>query len=244
LALACSSAEATSISYPLSPRNNLGRILYYPVKNLSVTNTPVNTVLPVCEVLKKKNATAYSYKQWYYEGIAIKVCIGAVCGLVLLFLTDIFSMGFVFLLWIVFFFLGIGLSHDWDSVSVALSTLLAPGIILTKYSPRARKVVTVVCLMLLVLSLGAIGVINRNGFLYLDDYAYPEYLVSSTSTNIVVVHEKMDLPYDRYGKYMKKIILRDSRISTVRIDELATLLHAQAEEIRRFRQAEQSQKTE
>ena len=238
LLLACSSVNASMGESLASPRYNFYFKISGHVKNLSVTNTPINTVQPVCEVLKKKNVTAYSYKQWHYVGIAGKVCGAAVCGLILLYLTDIFSMGFVFLLWIVFFFLGIGLSHDWDSVSVALSTLLAPGIILTKYSPRARKVVTVVCLMLLVLSLGAIGVINRNGFLYLDDYAYPEYLVSSTSTNIVVVHEKMELPYDKYGKHMKKILFRDGRLMGVSPNELATLLQEQAEEISRFRQEE------
>jgi len=217
-----------------SPSFNLPFKIAEQVRYLSVTNTPINTVQPVCEVLKKKNVTRYCYKQWHYVGIAVKVCGGAVCGLVILFLSDIFSMGFAFCLWSVFFLLGIGLSHDWDSVSVALSTLLAGGIVLTKYSPRARKVVAGICLMLLVVSFLAFKLINLNGLSYLDDYAYPDYLVSSTSTNIVIVHEKMELPYRRS---YKNLLFRDGRMTHVGTNELAVLLQAQAEEIRLFRQA-------
>jgi hypothetical protein len=224
-----------------SPSYNLQFKIANQVRNLSVTNTPVNTVQPVCEVLKKKNVTAYSYKQWHYLGIVKKVCAGAICGLVLLHLTDIFSMGFVFFLYLLFFILILGLNHDWDSVFAALSTLLAGGIILTKYSPKAKKAVAVVCLVVLVLSLCVIGVFNRDGVSYLDDYSYPEYLVSSTSTNIVVVHEKMELPYSRS---YKKLLFREGRMTYLSTNELATLLQAQAEEVRLFRQANPPQKAE
>lgn len=228
------------MGFPSSPNRNLS-IISYEAKQLSVTNTPVNTLSPVCEVLKKKNVTAYSYKQWHYVGIAVKVCIWAACALGVLYLTQIFSRGMTFCIWILIFISYAGLDHD-IGIEAVFQNLLAVCIIFTKNFPRATKLVAGVSLAILVVSLGAIGVINRNGFLYLDDYAYPEYLVSSTSTNIVVVHEKMDLPYDKYGKHMKKIIFRDGPISMVTTNELATLLQAQAEEIRRFRQTEQHKK--
>jgi hypothetical protein len=236
LLLACSSVEATSISYPLSPRNNLGRIIVYQAKNLSVTNTPINTVQPVCEVLKKKNVTAYSYKQWHYAGIAVKVCIWAASALGVIFLTLAFSKGMSFFLWLLFFFSQSALNHDPGSafVKFVLPNLLVGGIILTKDFPKARKAVAGVCLAVLVVSLGAIGLINLNGFSYVDDYSYPEYLVSSTSTNRVIIHEKMELPYG--SKYGKQILFRYGGIRTVRTNELARLLQAQAEEIRMFKQ--------
>jgi len=88
--------------------------------------------------------------------------------------------------------------------------------------------------MLLVVSFLAFKLINLNGLSYLDDYAYPDYLVSSTSTNIVIVHEKMELPYRRS---YKNLLFRDGRMTHVGTNELAVLLQAQAEEIRLFRQA-------
>jgi hypothetical protein len=239
LLLAGSSAEATSISYPLSPRNNLGRIISYQVKHLSVTNTPVNTVQPVSEVLKKKNVTAYSHKQWHYAGIAVKVCGWAACAVGVLFLTLIFSKGMTFCIWILLFLSHAGLMLYSGSVfeTLVLPNLLAVFIIFTKDFPRANKVVAGVGLATFVVSLGVIGIINLNGLSYVDDYAYPEYLVSSTSTNTVVIHEKMELPYgSRYGK---QILFRYGGIRTVRTNELATLLQAQAEEIRVFRQGTQ-----
>jgi len=222
-----------------SPSLNIS-IISRQTKYLSVTNTPVNTVQPVCEVLKKENVTRYSYKQWHFAGLAGKVCAAAVCALITLFLTEFLSVGFIFCLWLLHSFLSFGLIHEtgaWGWIPI----LVPPGFILTKHFPKTKKAVTVVCLVILALSLGALGLINRDGFSYLDDYSYPEYLVSSTSTNIVVVHEKINLPYSRS---YKKLLFSDGRMTYVRANELSTLLQAQAEEIRLFRQANPPQKLE
>ncbi len=224
---------------PSSPSLNLS-IISRQTQYLSVTNTPVNTVQPVCEVLKKENHTRYSYKQWFFSGLAGKVCYGAVCVLITLFLTDFLSVGFIFCLWFLHSFLSFGFIHEtgaWGWIPI----LVPPGFILTKHFPKTKKAVAVVCLIILALSLGALGLINRDGLSYLDDYSYPEYLVSSTSKNIVVVHEKIDLPYSRS---YKKLLFREGRMTYLSTNELATLLQAQAEEIRLFRQANPPQKVE
>jgi hypothetical protein len=223
-----------------SPSYNLQLKIANQVRNLSVTNTPINTVQPVCEVFKKENVTRYSYKQFYFSRLSGGACGISAFFLVVLLLTHSFlriSMGMAFFL--------LGLMLLSTLLDPAPGTLIvfgiAAGLVLTRDCPRVGKVLTLLCLVTFVVSFLAFQLINRNGFSYLDDYSYPEYLVSSTSTNIVVVHEKIDLPYSRS---YKRILLREGRIKFVSTNELATLLHAQAEDIRLFRQANSPQKAE
>jgi len=224
---------------PSSPSLNLSIISYH-TKHLSVTNTPVNNVHSGCEVLKKENVTRYSYKQFYFSALSGGACVISAFFLVVLLLTHSFlriSMGKAF------FLLGLMVLLSFGSILLTgpaplIVIGIAAGLVLTRDCPRVGKVLILFCLVTLVVSFLAFQLINRNGFSYLDDYSYPEYLVSSTSTNIVVIHEKIDLPYSRS---YKRILLREGRIRLVSTNELATLLQAQAEEIRLFRQATQPQ---
>jgi hypothetical protein len=235
LLLACSSAEA-SMADLSSPSYNLPFKIADQVRYLSVTNTPINTVQPVCEVLKKKNVTRYSYKQFYFSRLSGGACAISAFFLVVLLLTHSFlriSMGMSFFLLGLYFLSSFVSIHETGGAPLII-IVIAAGLVLTRDCPRVGKVLTLLCLVTLVVSFLAFKLINRNGFSYLDDYLYPEYLVSSTSTNIVVVHEKMELPYRRS---YKNLLFRDGRMTHVSTNELATLLQAQADEIRKFRQA-------
>jgi hypothetical protein len=238
LLLACSSAEA-SMGFPSSPNRNLS-IISYEAKQLSVTNTPVNTLSPVCEVLKKKSVTRYSYKQWYYLNLAMDFLIASIWVFIALFITHIFSMGMAIILWILLFLGTIATIHEAGALGW-ITLLVSFCIIPTTNFPKVRKVVAGVGLVTLIVSFLAVTLIDRNQLTYVNDYSFPEYLVSSTSTNIVVIHEKIDLPYARSSKWL---VYRDGRMTRMRTNELARLLQAQAGEISRFRQAEQPQKSE
>jgi len=244
LLLSCSSAEATSIAHFDPTLHNIHRFSQYS-KVQSETNAFVSSWAPARDFLRENKLEGCSTKQFHLTGIFTVMFVGAIFFLVVLCLTLVLSKGMVFLLWILYFIWGYALSYEqYLFMKFVLSTMLVIGVILTKDFPRVRKAVAGICLMVLVVSLGARRLINPSGFSYIDDYSFPEYLVSSTSTNIVVVHEKMDLPYAKYGRYRKQILFRNGRMTSVRTNELATLLQAQAEEIRLFRQANPPQKAE
>jgi hypothetical protein len=114
----------------------------------------------------------------------------------------------------------------------------------SKRLSRWDKALIGITATVIILSLVGLKLVGLNRYAYINDYSFPEYLVSSTSTNIIVVHEKIDLPYKKFDRTRRALIFRDHRITSVRTDELATLLQAQAEEIRLFRQANPPQKAE
>lgn len=196
LLLSCSSAEASiSLSVP-SQRNIVNFLQYAPVQ--SVTNSPVNTWFPACEVLKEKKVEGHSNKQsHYFNGILFIGLFGPV------------------------FFLGV-LAIAYSGSSKRLS--------------RWDKAIIGIAATVFILALVGFKLVGLNRFAYMDDYSFPEYLVSSISTNIVVVHEKMDVSYKKMFKSKRRILFIDRRIEFVSTNELATLLQAQAEEIRRFKQ--------
>lgn len=196
LLLACSSVEA-SISLSVPSQRNIVIFLQY-AQVPAVTNSPVNTWAPACEVLKEKKVEGCSNKQsHYFNGILFIGLFGPV------------------------FFLGV-LAIAYAGSSKKLS--------------RRDKAIIGIAATVIVLALVGFNLVGLNRFAYMDDYSFPEYLVSSTSTNIVVVHEKMDVSHNKMFKSSRKILFIDRRIEFVSTNELAILLHAQAEEIRRFRQ--------
>jgi hypothetical protein len=233
LLLASSSAEA-SISRFDPTRYNIRSFSQYS-KVHSDTNSAVSSWAPVRDYLKETKVAGCSKKQWYFKRNLSNVFVGSMFFLVVLALTLIFSKGMVFFLWILLCLPSISIIHETEPWWLFM-ILSLPCIILTKDFPRARKGLAVICLAALVVAFLAMKLIDLNRFAYMDDYSFPEYLVSSTSTNIVVVHEKMDLPYDKYGKYRKQLLFKNGRITTVRTNELGTLLQEQAEEIRMFKQ--------
>jgi hypothetical protein len=244
LLLAGSSAEA-SISYPFSPSRNLS-IIYNEAQHLSVTNTPVNTLQPVCNVLKEKKVTGYSFKQWYVLGLSTKVFGASVFFLIVLLLTHTFlriSMGMALFL-LAFFFVSSFVTIFNTGPFPFIIIGIAAGIVMTRDYPRVGKVLMGLCLATLVVSFLAMKRVNLKTFSYMDDYSFPEYLVSSTSTNRVIIHEKMELPYGKYGNVRKELLYRDGRRSFVRPHQLTALLQAQAEEIRMFKQVTQPQDKE
>ncbi len=197
LLLASSSAEASiSLSVP-SQRNIVKFLQYAPVQ--SVTNSPVNTWVPACEVLKEKKVEGRSNKQAHlFNGIILIGLFGPI------------------------FFLGV-LAIAYSGSSKRLS--------------RWDKAIIGIAATVFILALVGFKLVGLNRFAYMDDYSFPEYLVSSISTNIVVVHEKMDVSYKKMFKSRRSILFRDRSMRIVSTNELATLLLAQAEEIRMFKQA-------
>jgi len=196
LLLACSSAEATSISLSVPSQRNITKFLQYEQVQ-AVTNSPVNTWAPACEVLKEKKVEGRSNKQsHYFNGILFIGLFGPV------------------------FFLGV-LAIAYSGSSKKLS--------------RWDKAIIGIAATVTILALVGFNLVGLNRFAYMDDYSFPEYLVFSTSTNIVVVHEKMDVSHKKMFKSRRRILFRDRRIEFVSTNKLATLLQAQAEEIRRFK---------
>lgn len=198
LLLAGSSAEA-SISLSVPSQRNIVKFGRYALVQ-SVTNSPVSTWAPACEVLKEKKVEGRSNKQAHlFNGIILIGLFGPI------------------------FFLGV-LAIAYSGSSKRLS--------------RWDKAIIGIAATVFILALVGLKLVGLNRFAYMDDYSFPEYLVSSTSTNIVVVHEKMDVSYKKMFKSSRSILFRDRRIRfSVSTNELATLLQAQAEEIRMFKQA-------
>lgn len=197
LLLACSSAEA-SISLSVPSQRNITKFLQYEQVQ-AVTNSPVNTWAPACEVLKEKKVEGRSNKQAHlFSGIIFIGLFGPI------------------------FFLGV-LAIAYSGSSKRLS--------------RWDKAIIGIAATVFILALVGFKLVGLNRFAYMDDYSFPEYLVSSISTNIVVVHEKMDVSYKKMFKSRRSILFRDRSMRIVSTNELATLLQAQAEEIRMFKQA-------
>jgi hypothetical protein len=243
LALACSSTEATSLTD--NARKNIYNFSKY-AQSQSATNSLVNTWAPACEFLKEKQIEGCSAKQSHLKLVFVATLCG---GLFLLGL--LIAIGFsssksetILTCFVYIACLGVlGLSVvPLLFLSVIFTAITAPILILIKKYPGVHTVLGGIALMICIVGIVGIKFVDVHRYAYLEDYSFPEFLVSSTSTNIVVVHEKIDLPYKKFDR--RGLIFRDLRITWVSTNELATLLQAQAEEIRRFRQAEQPQKTE
>ncbi len=50
----------------------------------------------------------------------------------------------------------------------------------------------------------------------------------------VVVYQKFDLPYRRYGSYVNYVLFKDGRIEQLRKEKLLEILDAQATEITNY----------
>jgi hypothetical protein len=245
LLLACSSAEATSLTD--NSRKNIYNFSKY-AQSQSTTNSLINTWAPACEFLKGKQIEGCSAKQSHLKLVFVATLCGGLFFLGLLIaICFTSSKGEAILACFIYIiFLGsLGLTaFPLLVLSVLFTTIMAPVVILTKNYIGVHKVLSGIAVVIIIVGMVGVKFADVHRFAYLEDYSFPEYFVASTSTNIVVVHEKIDLPYKRIFKSRKSIIFRDGRIASVSTNELATLLRARAEEIRRFRQAEQPQKTE
>lgn len=226
-------------------RRNIWKFLQYsPVQ--SVTNSPVITWAPACEVLKEKKVEGRSNKQAYQELLLVNVVVGILWIFGVLGVTySSASKGKAVLNCLVYLTIIGGLAFFTYPPILGLSALLAivvaPLVILAMDNPLMNRIIRGISVVIFIAALVGWKLVGSDRFAYLDDYSFPEYLTSSTSTNIVVVHEKIDLPHKNVYKSINAILYRDRRIRTVSTNELAALLQAQAEEIHLFRQATQPQ---
>jgi len=221
-----------SMGYPDVVRQNMIQIRSY-ARYQSVTNSPVNTWTPVCEVMKQNCSKKLSARQDTLGRLFSSMSVSCVFFLFVLVLTHSYmrvSTGMAWFLWLLLFAYSVLTYLDWDWWVPSI-LLLSAGLIISRNIVAIGRWFAGVITLLLLVSLSAALLLDKKGFSYLDDYSYPEYLTLSSSTNIVVIHEKIDLRYRERRHRRRVVLFKDGRMPYITTESLVEILQAQANEI-------------
>jgi len=231
-----------SIGRPDVVRSNI-RIFNNYSANLSQTNSLIASWEPLSNAIREEGRRGRtSAKQWHFSinlGTAIACCFIMLFTLLLTHGVRI-SQGFALTLWLFLFIPFLGMSHesDWQGWVVVLSPTI---IIALRNEKIGTKLASLIILVAILLGISLL-IITRNKFEYLNDYSFPEFLTTSSLTNIVV-HEKIDLPYrlNRYGR--KWVVFEGDRIERrISEEDLLRLLDIQAIEVTNYLKKVNNQK--
>jgi hypothetical protein len=94
---------------------------------------------------------------------------------------------------------------------------------------KVSLLLTLTLISLILASVVLIGRVTSDKYQYLSDYTYPEYLRVSSSSNIVLIHERLDLRPRR-----KSVLFKDGRVMSLGEEELDEFLQIQETEVNNY----------